>query len=82
MHFMATPCHLATANDYLAQRDAEMMRPLFESLGLTTGFVTSGMSQDERRAAYSCDITYGTDPRIRFRLFFVTSLPWQQVAVR
>jgi preprotein translocase subunit SecA len=54
------PCHLATANDYLAQRDADTMRPLFESLGQTVGFVAAGMSQDERRAAYSCDITYGT----------------------
>jgi preprotein translocase subunit SecA len=54
------PCHLATANDYLAQRDAVTMRPLFESLGLTVGFVASGLSQDERRVAYDCDITYGT----------------------
>lgn len=54
------PCHLATANDYLAQRDADTMRPLFESLGVTVGYVTAGLSQDERRAAYACDITYGT----------------------
>ena len=54
------PCHLATANDYLAQRDADTMRPLFESLGQTVSFVASGMSQEERRAAYNCDITYGT----------------------
>lgn len=54
------PCHLATANDYLAERDAETMRPLYGSLGLTVGHVTAGMSQEERRAAYACDITYGT----------------------
>lgn len=54
------PCHLATANDYLAERDANTMRPVFEALGLSTGFVSAGMAQDDRRAAYSCDITYGT----------------------
>lgn len=53
-------CHLATANDYLAERDAETMRPLFASLGLTVAHVSAGMSQEERRAAYGCDITYGT----------------------
>ena len=54
------PCHLATANDYLAERDAAMVRPLFASLGLTVADVSAGMSQEERRAAYACDITYGT----------------------
>lgn len=54
------PCHLATANDYLAERDAETMRPLFASLGLTVAHVSAGMSQEERRTAYACDITYGT----------------------
>lgn len=52
--------HLATANDYLACRDAELMRPLFEKLGLTVGVVVDQMQTDERRAAYACDITYGT----------------------
>ena len=54
------PCHLATANDYLAERDAGTMRPLFASLGLTVAHVSAGMSQEERRAAYASDITYGT----------------------
>ncbi len=54
------PVHLATANDYLAQRDANLMRPVFESLGLTVGAVTGDMSPAERRTAYDCDITYGT----------------------
>jgi len=53
-------CHLATANDYLARRDAEMVRPLFEMLGLTVGFVTAETTHEERRLAYACDITYGT----------------------
>lgn len=54
------PVHLATANDYLARRDADQMRPLFESLGLTAAAVTGDMSPAERRTAYDCDITYGT----------------------
>ena len=54
------PCHLATANDYLARRDAEMLQPLFALLGLTVGYVAAGKTQEERRAAYACDITYGT----------------------
>jgi preprotein translocase subunit SecA len=54
------PVHLATANDYLAQRDADLMRPMFESLGLSVGAVTGDMSPVERRTAYDCDITYGT----------------------
>ena len=54
------PVHLATANDYLAQRDADWMRPVFESLGLTVAAITAELSPAERRAAYACDITYGT----------------------
>lgn len=52
--------HLATANDYLARRDAETTRPVFEALGLTVGVVESSSSDPERRAAYNSDITYGT----------------------
>jgi preprotein translocase subunit SecA len=58
--------HLATANDYLAQRDAEQMRPLFEKLGLTIGAVTAAHSRSERRAAYACDVTYGTAKEFGF----------------
>lgn len=54
------PVHLATANDYLARRDAEWMRPVYESLGLSVGAVTGELSPAERRRAYDCDITYGT----------------------
>lgn len=61
LHAMAgRGAHLATANDYLAGRDGEWMRPVFESLGLTAGVVQSGMSSADRRAAYACSITYGT----------------------
>ena len=52
--------HLATANDYLAKRDCEWMRPVYEFLGLSVGAVTGDMSVSQRRAAYACDITYGT----------------------
>ncbi|MGI9516046.1 MAG: preprotein translocase subunit SecA, partial [Pirellulaceae bacterium] len=52
--------HLATANDYLASRDAEWMGPVFAALGLTVSTVVHGMTDGERRDAYRCDITYGT----------------------
>ncbi|MHC4878323.1 MAG: preprotein translocase subunit SecA, partial [Planctomycetota bacterium] len=52
--------HLATANDYLAKRDADWMRPVYESLGLTVEAVTGDMTPAERRRAYDCDLTYGT----------------------
>jgi preprotein translocase subunit SecA len=52
--------HLATVNDYLAQRDANWMRPIFELLGMSVGVIQSQMPQDERRKAYEADITYGT----------------------
>ncbi len=54
------PVHLATANDYLAQRDADAMRPVYAALGLTVGVVTNDMASADRRRAYDCDITYGT----------------------
>ena len=51
---------LATANDYLARRDAEWMGPIYHLLGLTAGVVLTGMSREARRAAYACDVIYGT----------------------
>ena len=54
------PVHVATANDYLAQRDSDWMRPVYESLGLTVSAVTGDMSPADRRHAYDADITYGT----------------------
>jgi preprotein translocase subunit SecA len=58
--------HLATVNDYLARRDAEWMRPLYEALGLTVGVVETQMSTPQRRKAYACDITYGTAKEFGF----------------
>ena len=54
------PIHVATANDYLAHRDANWMKPVYESLGLTVSSITGDMAPVERRAAYNSDITYGT----------------------
>lgn len=58
--------HIITANEYLATRDFEQMRPLYEFLGLTTGLNISGMETEEKQEAYSCDITYGTGTEFGF----------------
>jgi preprotein translocase subunit SecA len=58
--------HLVTVNDYLARRDAEWMGRLYNWLGLTVGVVQHGLNDDERRAAYACDITYATNNEIGF----------------
>jgi preprotein translocase subunit SecA len=58
--------HLVTVNDYLARRDAEWMRPVYEALGMTVGVIESQMEPDARKAAYACDITYGTNSEFGF----------------
>ncbi|MDR5905458.1 preprotein translocase subunit SecA [Franzmannia qiaohouensis] len=58
--------HVVTVNDYLARRDAEWMRPLYEFLGLSVGTIYSGQNGEEKRAAYACDITYGTNNEFGF----------------
>ncbi|WP_432472376.1 preprotein translocase subunit SecA [Amphritea sp. HPY] len=58
--------HVVTVNDYLASRDAEWMRPLYEALGLTVGVVLSGQEPETKRAAYQADITYGTNNEFGF----------------
>ena len=60
------PVHVMTANDYLAQRDAQAHRPLFEALGLRVANVLPGLSATQRRAAYAADITYATAREIAF----------------
>ena len=60
------PVHVVTVNDYLAERDAESMRPLYTMLGLTVGVVTADMSADARRKAYACDVTYCTNKELVF----------------
>ena len=58
--------HIVTVNDYLAKRDAEEMGQIHEFLGLTVGVILNDMKQDERRAAYGCDITYVTNNELGF----------------
>ncbi|MXF79813.1 preprotein translocase subunit SecA [Brucella melitensis] len=58
--------HVVTVNDYLATRDAETMGRLYNFLGLTVGVIKHGLDDDERRAAYACDITYGTNNELGF----------------
>jgi len=58
--------HLVTVNDYLANRDARWMGGIYEFLGMTVGIIQHEMSDDERRAAYACDITYVTNSELGF----------------
>ncbi|MEM9659188.1 MAG: preprotein translocase subunit SecA, partial [Planctomycetota bacterium] len=58
--------HLATVNDYLARRDAEWMGPLYEALGMSVGVIQAQIPQEQRRKAYSCDVTYGTANEMGF----------------
>jgi preprotein translocase subunit SecA len=58
--------HLVTVNEYLAQRDAEWMGPIYSFLGLTVGVIKNALDSNEKRAAYACDITYGTNNEFGF----------------
>ncbi|MFM7709229.1 MAG: DEAD/DEAH box helicase, partial [Gammaproteobacteria bacterium] len=58
--------HIVTVNEYLAQRDADWMGPVYRFLGLTVGVVRNSQSSEEKRAAYACDITYGTNNEFGF----------------
>ncbi len=58
--------HVVTVNDYLARRDAEWMSRIYGFLGLTTGIITHGLDDDQRRAAYNCDVTYATNNELGF----------------
>ncbi len=58
--------HLATVNDYLAKRDADWMRPIYETLGMKVGCIQSQMPQPERAKQYACDVTYGTANEMGF----------------
>jgi preprotein translocase subunit SecA len=61
-----TGVHLVTVNDYLAKRDAEWNRPVFERLGMSVGFIQNMMPFAERRESYAADITYGTNSEFGF----------------
>ncbi|OIO54339.1 hypothetical protein AUJ46_03300 [Candidatus Peregrinibacteria bacterium CG1_02_54_53] len=72
--------HVVTVNDYLAKRDATWMGMLYEALGLTVGIIVHEKSNDERKEAYACDVTYGTNNEFGFdylRDNMVTSLSRQ-----
>ncbi|MCB8837344.1 preprotein translocase subunit SecA [Aurantimonas sp. VKM B-3413] len=58
--------HVVTVNDYLASRDAEWMSRVYRFLGLTTGVIVHGLNDDQRRAAYACDVTYATNNELGF----------------
>ena len=58
--------HIVTVNDYLAKRDSELMAKVHRYLGLTVGLIAHDMDNDERRAAYACDITYATNNELGF----------------
>jgi preprotein translocase subunit SecA len=58
--------HVVTVNDYLASRDAEWMGRIYKFLGLTVGVIVHGLDDDERREAYACDVTYGTNNELGF----------------
>ncbi|MBI2978244.1 MAG: preprotein translocase subunit SecA [Rhodospirillales bacterium] len=63
---MGEGVHVVTVNDYLAQRDADWMGAIYKLLGLTVGVIKHGLDDDERRAAYACDVTYGTNNELGF----------------
>jgi preprotein translocase subunit SecA len=58
--------HVVTVNEYLAQRDSEWMAPVFRFLGMQVGVIMNAQTPDEKRAAYACDITYGTNNEFGF----------------
>jgi preprotein translocase subunit SecA len=58
--------HIVTVNDYLAERDAEWMRPVYEYLGVSVGIIVSNLDNEARKKAYNCDITYGTNNELGF----------------
>ena len=61
-----TPVHVVTVNDYLVERDAELMAPIYERLGLTVGRVVHDLKHEERRRAYACNVTYVTNKELAF----------------
>ncbi len=58
--------HVVTVNDYLAKRDSQWMGKIYNFLGISVGYIFSGMSEEERQNAYKCDITYGTNNEFGF----------------
>jgi len=65
-HLEGMKAHVITVNDYLVERDAEFATPVFELLGMTVGFITGETETAPRKAAYACDVTYGTNSEFGF----------------
>src|SRR5205085_10197795 len=61
-----TGVHLVTVNDYLARRDAEWMKPIYDALGVTVGILQNMQPYEEKQAAYAADVTYGTNSEFGF----------------
>lgn len=66
MALAGRPVHVITVNDYLAQRDAELMKPLYDFLGLSVGVILEGQQYEERHEIYKCDIVHGSNKEIAF----------------
>jgi len=66
LNALAGHVHLVTVNDYLAERDRDWMGPVYEHLGLSAGLIQEGMNTEDRKAAYQCDIIYGTNTQFGF----------------
>jgi preprotein translocase subunit SecA len=79
---VAGSVHVITVNDYLAQRDMEWMGPLHMGLGLTIGAIQSNTSQEEKRRAYGCDITYGTNNEFGFDYLRDNMKSWKEEQVQ
>jgi len=60
------PVHIVTSNDYLAERDEEILRPLYQGMGLTSGSIVDGMETEPRKDVYKCDIVHSTSQQITF----------------
>src|SRR5699024_4741618 len=74
--------HIITVNEYLAERDANDMRPLYDALDLTVGYNTNGVSSEEKREAYECDITYGTNNEFVFEYLSDTMFIYKERMVQ
>ena len=66
LNSLSSSVHIVTVNEYLAERDAEWMKPIYEFLGLTVGCIKSNQNAAEKKAAYQCNITYGTNNEFGF----------------
>ena len=79
---LAGSVHVVTVNDYLARRDMEWMGPLYLGLGLTVGAIQANMDSEERKVAYDCDITYGTNNEFGFDYLRDNMKPAKEIQVQ